>query len=92
MTFSNIPNYPALGFTQILTHDDNIRGVMYNPGDGDPILSALDINWCGAQLSNSSDNGGNKSINTTEELLTLVNDMNKRLYTLAAAVVALSNR
>ena len=56
------------------------------------MIVALDINWCGAQLHNSSDNGGNKSISTTEELLTLVNDMNKRLYTLAAAVVALSNR
>ena len=93
MTFSNIPNgESARGYSQYLTRDDNISNKKYNYGDADPMIVALDIHWCGAQLPNSSDNGGNKSISTTEELLTLVNDMNKRLYTLAAAVVALSNR
>lgn len=93
MTFSNIPNgESARGYSQYLTRDDNISNKKYDYSDADPMIVALDINWCGAQLPNSSDNGGNKSISTTEELLTLVNDMNKRLYTLAAAVVALSNR
>ena len=76
MTFSNIPN------------GESARGYSQYLTRDDNISN----NWCGAQLPNSSDNGGNKSISTTEELLTLVNDMNKRLYTLAAAVVALSNR
>ena len=93
MTFSNIPNgESARGYSQYLTRDDNISNKKYYYNEADPMIVALDINWCGAQLTNSSDNGGNKSISTTEELLTLVNDMNKRLQTLAAAVVALINK
>jgi len=94
MQFNNIPNgQPAKGYAGYLTDSGNSVGKKYNyDSDSDRILAALDIDWCGAQLPNSSDTAGNQSISTTEELLTLINEMNKRLYVLTAAVIALSNK
>jgi len=92
MTFSNIPNgRAAKGYAGYLTNVDNVLSQKYSyDNESMMALCALDINWCGAQLTNSNDNGGVASITTTEELLTLINTMNERLQTLAAAVVALS--
>lgn len=94
MQFNNIPNgQPAKGYAGYLTESGNADNKRYSyDSDSDPILTALDINWCGALLPNSGDTAGNLSISTTEELLTLINEMNKRIYTLTAAVIALSNK
>ena len=97
MTFSNIPNgESARGYSQYLTRSDktrsNITNKKYDYNEADPMIVALDINWCGAQLGNSSNNSGKETINTTEELLTLIDTMNTRLYNLTAAVIALSNK
>jgi hypothetical protein len=93
MTFNNFPRGAAKGFNAIVTRPDNVKEKKYHyDPESDPSIVALDITWCDAQLPNSSDTGGNKSISTTEDLLTLINEMNKRLYVLTAAVIALSNK
>ena len=62
--YRNIPNISAKGFTGLLTNIDNVLNKKYNyDPESDPIISALDINWCGAEVES------NKTINTTDELL-----------------------
>lgn len=62
-------------------------------GSSTAAVNAIDIDWNGAVLPNGSDIGGATSaITTTGELLNLINEMNKRIYTLTAAVIALSNK
>ena len=93
INFNNLPTDSALGFSQYLTRYDNLtREKTYSWDDGDPVLAAVDIDWCGAQLPNSNNLGTNLSISNTSDLLTLINDMNKRIYALTAAVIALSNK
>lgn len=93
MTFNNLPTGAAKGFNSIVTRPDNISNKKYSRDpESDPSIVALDITWCGAQLPNSSDTAGSQTISTTEELLTLINEMNKRIYVLSAAVIALSSR
>lgn len=58
----------------------------------DPIINAAEIDWNEAQLPNSGDTAGNQEIKSTGNLLSLINEMNKRLYVLTAAVIALSNK
>ena len=56
--------------------------------DGDPIttiLNAVEIDWNGAVLSNAD-------IATTSDLLELVNEMQKEIYVLGAAVISLANK
>lgn len=63
-----------------------------NAGSINKIINAVAIDWNKAQLPNSSNIGGNLEIQTTGQLLSLINDMQKEIYTLTAAVIALSNR
>jgi len=70
--------------------DDTLRMRFYS--DENPIINGIEIDWNGAQLPNSGDTAGNQEINHTGELLKLINEMNKRIYTLTAAVIALSNK
>lgn len=64
--------------------------------DGDPIttiLNAVEIDWNGAVLSNADiANATSKTINTTSDLLELVNEMQKEIYVLGAAVISLANK
>ena len=93
MNFNNIPTgQSALGLSQYITRDDNISNKRYAYDGADPLIAALDIDWCGAQLPNSSDTAGSQTVSSTEDLLTLINEMNKRIYVLTAAVIALANR
>ena len=57
-----------------------------------PIINGAEIDWNAAQLPNSGDTAGNQQIDSTGNLLSLINEMNKRLYALTAAVIALSNK
>ena len=62
--FNNVPTYPATGFTTLLTNIDNVTNNKYKyDNDSDPIISALDINWCGAEIEPGV------TINTTDELI-----------------------
>ena len=99
MTFSNIPNgRAAKGYAGYLTwggsvQNPNVVNQKYNyNSNSEKVLCALDINWCKANLSSSSNISGMTYITTTEELLTLIDAMNTRLYNLTAAVIALSNK
>lgn len=64
--------------------------------DGDPIttfLNAVEIDWNGAVLPNADiANATSKTINTTSDLLELVNEMQKEIYVLGAAVISLANK
>ncbi len=59
---------------------------------GDPIatiLNAVEIDWNGAILENADiENGTSKTINTTSDLLELINEMQKEIYVIGAAVIA----
>ncbi len=58
-----------------------------------PAINCIDIKWNNAELPNSNpDNGGAKNINTTGDLLNLINEMQKEIYALTAAVIALANK
>ena len=55
-------------------------------------INAIDIDWNNAKLPNSdSSTSGLKTIQTTGELLKLIDDMQKEIYVLTAAVIALNN-
>lgn len=60
--------------------------------DGDPItacINAVEIDWNGAILENADiENGASKTINTTADLLELINEMQKEIYVIGAAVIA----
>ena len=60
---------------------DNIgRNGDYDPGNVKALI-APEIDWCGV-------NG----INTSDQLLELINDIQNEIYTLTAAVIALANK
>lgn len=67
-------------------------GAKLNAGSVNKIINGVAIDWNAAQLPNSSDTAGTQQIDSTGQLLKLINEMNKRLYTLTAAVIALSNK
>lgn len=53
------------------------------------ILNAVEIDWNGAILENADiENGTSKTINTTADLLELINEMQKEIYVIGAAVIA----
>lgn len=57
------------------------------------IVNAVDIDWNGAVLPNGDiANGSSKTINTTGDLLKLIDTMNEQIYALAAAVIAIGSK
>ena len=57
------------------------------------LFDAVQIDWNGAYLDSADiRNGGPLTINTTGDLMTLVNEMQKEIYVLSAAVIALSQQ
>jgi len=61
------------------------------PDEDGGIVNAVDIDWNGAVLPNSNTTFGTSiTINTTGELLNLIDSMQKEIYTLSAAVIALA--
>jgi hypothetical protein len=56
-------------------------------------INAVDIDWNIAELPNSdTTTGGLKTIKNSGELLKLIDDMQKEIYVLTAAVISLANR
>ena len=50
--FINIPNGFAKGYANILTNSDNVKNQHYDyDSESDPIVTALDIDWCGADYT-----------------------------------------
>ena len=61
------------------------------PDEDGGVINAVDIDWNGAVIPNGDiENGTSETINTTGELLSLINKMQEEIYVLSAAVVALS--
>ena len=58
------------------------------------IINALEIDWNGAVLpdGNPSTGGSTNAINDTADILELINSMQKEIYVLTAAVVALAQK
>ena len=56
-----------------------------------PLFDAININWNGAVLPNGSSTGGSITIERTDQLLELINNMQDEIYVLTAAVIALSD-
>ena len=89
MNFTSIPNNEsAKGYGSYLTNFDNVQAdsnkttrYNYDPEHSMGIITALDIDWCGAEIPNvmlDKDGDGKiqepLTIETTEQLLSLIND------------------
>ena len=55
-------------------------------------IQASKINWEGLQIENNEDNTKKIEINTTEDLANLLNNIQKDLYVLSAAIIALGQK
>ena len=91
--YDNIPNgRSAKGYSGLLTNSDNVSNKRYSyDNTSASVVTALDIDWCGAVLPNADlATGNNITINTTGDLLNLVTEMQQEIYVLSAAICALS--
>ena len=65
----------------------------FSRGTIEKLIHSVEIDWDGAVLPNADANtGGSKTINDTSELMALINTMQKEIYVLTAAVVALAQK
>jgi len=55
-------------------------------------IKASKINWEGLQIENNEDNTKKIEINTTEDLTNLLNNIQKDLYVLSAAIIAVGQK
>ena len=63
------------------------------PDEDGGAINAVDIDWNGAVLPNGNiGNATSVTINTTGELLKLIDDMQKEIYALSAAVIAIGSQ
>ena len=84
-------NYKNRGGQQIGNYPIRILGSEGPDEDGVGIINAVDIDWNGAVLPNGDiTTGGSKTIATTGELMKMINEMQKEIYTLTAAVITLA--
>ena len=90
-------NINGINFTSIKTAGIEQGGWPFylggrvGPDEDGGIVNAVDIDWNGAVLPNSNTSFGTSiTINTTGELLNLIDSMQKEIYTLSAAVIALA--
>ena len=85
MQYNNIPNKPVTQTPGVFGQYDSMdRNGLYEPR-GILSVPTTEIDWCGAQM-----NGG--TINSSDDLLELINDIQNEIYTLTAAVIALANK
>ena len=92
ITFNNLESNPSPKKTINGKLFSTLNDFEYANEDGiKPVVNAVEIDWNGAILPNAEiTTGGPKTINTTGELLNLVNEMQKEIYTLTAAVIAVA--
>ena len=63
------------------------------PDEDGGSINAVDIDWNGAVLPNGDiENGTSVTINTTGDLLKLIDKMNEQIYALSAAVIAIGTK
>jgi len=78
INYNNIKNSDAYsGGATIYANADNLRRSKYmNDSESYyPSLNVIDIDWCGAEINNTS-------LNTTSDLLALINVLIRRITTL----------
>jgi len=64
-----------------------------DPDGGTGIVQMYDVDWNGAVLPDANlTTAGSVTINTTGQLLNLINEMQKEIYVLSAAVIAIGTR
>ena len=90
--FTNLNSSPSPKFSiggKIFSGQNDFE---YANEDGiKPVVNAVEIDWNGGVLPNGDiENGSSVTINTTGDLLSLINKMQEEIYVLSAAVVALS--
>ena len=95
--FTNVQNsniYAAGGKYSISLNDDG-NGKFDTTLTGAEItksFNSIEIDWNGARLPNGDPSTGQqKVINTTGELMKQIDDMQKEIYVLTAAVIALAS-
>lgn len=66
---------------------DALNDFAYANEDGiQPVVNAVEIDWNGAVIPNGDiENGTSKTINTTGDLLSLINKIQEEIYVLSAA-------
>ena len=88
ISFNSVKN----GVTQFSNWPLKLKNQVGPDGDGG-IINAVDIDWNGAVLPNGDiENGTSVTINTTGDLLKLIDKMNEQIYALAAAVIAIGTK
>ena len=92
ITFNNV--YKTGG----TKHGNTIIQSTYNssaatPSDTNfPLVNVVDIDWNGAVLKGANlENNTNLTLNTSGDLLKLIEDIQKEIYVLSAAVIALGS-
>lgn len=85
MTYNSIPNKYVLNSPGVFGHAESadING-KYEPSTKKSIPTT-EIDWCGAQMNSGT-------INSSDDLLELINNIQNEIYTLTAAVIALANK
>ena len=96
--YSNLNNAYSNGLVAFtdegkLAFSDNVVTDLRSGDTAAKLFDAVQIDWNGAYLDSADiQNGGPLTINTTGDLMTLVNEMQKEIYVLSAAVIALSQQ
>ena len=86
-------SFPTGQITYMPTPPSNDTLNKVAAGTAKKILQGALIDWNGAQLPNAHPaTGSTYNITSTGELFDLLNEMQKEIYTLTAAVIALSNK
>ena len=85
MQYTNIPNKPVTQTPGVFGQGDSMdRNGFYEPR-GILSVPTTEIDWCGAQMDGAT-------INSSDDLLELINNIQNEIYTLTAAVIALANK
>lgn len=81
-----------------VNHADTIIQKTFNANSAYPsdsnfaLVNTVDIDWDDAWLPNSGSNGTGQAVNTSGDVLKLIDDMQKEIYVLTAAVIALAQK
>lgn len=89
ITFNNLHDDAAITFAKMSNMMSD-----FDVHDYQPIINAVEIDWNGATLNAANPNTGGSygPINDSAQLLELINTMQKEIYVLTAAVIALAQR
>jgi hypothetical protein len=87
ITFNSVKTagYPRQGWPIILKNQQG-------PDEDGGVINAVDIDWNGAVLKGANlENNTDVTLNNSGQLLKLIEDIQKEIYVLSAAVIALGS-